>query len=90
MDFNLYKAKRNEVSMMQKSAKAEYYNKKFEDESASCGDVWKNAYTLLGSFRSSFPSQVVIFGNLVSKPIELATEMNKFFINKKNRSSGSR
>ena len=81
-DFDKYKEFRNKVTSDLRNAKKGYYESKFADENASVGDVWKNAYTLLGSFRSSFPSHVVIFGNLVSKPIRLATEMNKYFIQK--------
>ena len=37
---------------------------------------------MLNKFRSSFPSQMVFGDILVSKPVEMATEMNKFFIKK--------
>ena len=73
---------RNEVTYQLRNAEKTYYHQKFDDKDATSGDIWKSAYTLLGTFRSSFPSQLVIFGNLVSKPINLATEMNKFFIQK--------
>ena len=80
-DFDQYKSKRNEVSKMQKSAKAEYYDKKFESESSS-KTVWKTTYELLGNHRTSFPSQIMHSGKLISNPKEIATEVNEFFIQK--------
>ena len=56
--------------------------KKFDDENATSNEIWKTASSVLGSFRSSFPSQVMIFGKLVTKPILLATGMNEFFVKK--------
>ena len=81
-DFDKYKVERNKVTYMLRNAKKNYYDEKFNDENASSSEIWKTAYSALGSFRSSFPSQVMIFGNLVSKPILLASGMNKFFVRK--------
>ena len=41
---------------------------------------------LLRKFRSDFPSQKMFGQKLVSKPIEIATEMNRFFIEKIKKS----
>ena len=38
--------------------------------------------TVLGNVRSQFPPQILIDGRLLSKPIEMATAMNNYFINK--------
>ena len=67
---------------MLRTAKKKYHDEKFNDESSSASDIWKTAYSLLGSVRSGFPSQLIIAGKLVTKPILLATEMNKYFIKK--------
>ena len=81
-DFDKYKNERNKVTYMLRNAKKDYFDEKFSDEKASSSDIWKTAYTVLGSFRSTFPSQIMISGKLISKPIQLATGMNEFFIQK--------
>ena len=44
------------------------------------------SYQILRKFRSDFPSQKMFGQKLVSKPIEIATEMNRFFIEKIKKS----
>ena len=44
--------------------------------------MWKMSYQILGKSRSSFPSQMMFGNKLVSKPMEIAKEMNLYFINK--------
>ena len=79
--YSEYKAKRNEVSTNLKTAKSNYYGKKFE-ESLNTKEMWKMSYQILGKSRSSFPSQMMFGNKLVSKPMEIAKEMNLYFINK--------
>ena len=81
-DFNQYKIVRNQVLSKLKKAKFKYYRDKFNDPSASPKDIWKNAYEILGSPKSSFPSQIVINNQLLSKPIEMASGMNNYFLDK--------
>ena len=73
---------RNEVSTKMKSAEADYYKSKFSDQDANTGDLWRNTFQALGSARSIFPSQVLVGGKVVSKHLEMANEVNKFFIKK--------
>ena len=80
--YDAYKMKRNEVSTKGKEAKANYYKQKFDDKEMTSSDMWKTAYQILGNNVSSFPSQMMFSGKLFSKPIEIANEMNKFFVNK--------
>ena len=84
-DFNQYKILRNLVVSKLKKAKKTYYSEKFNDNSASPKDLWKNAYEILGTSKSCFPRQIVINNSLVSKPIEMADGMNKYFLNKINK-----
>ena len=65
-----------------RTAVKSYYCEKFSNEQASSSEMWKDAYSALGRFRSQFPTQIVVFGKLISKPIEIATEMNAYFIKK--------
>ena len=80
-DKEKYKAKRTAVSTNLKTAKSNYYGKKFE-ESLNTKEMWKMSYQILGKSRSSFPSQMMFGNKLVSKPMEIAKEMNLYFINK--------
>ena len=81
-DFNKYKRLRNKVVAKLKKAKSNYYQEKFNDPSLTPKETWKNAYQLLGSSKSSFPNQIIINNTLVSKPINMASGMNNFFLDK--------
>ena len=80
--FIRYKKLRNEVSTKLKTAEAEYYKSKFEEESMNSKDLWGKAYQVLGKYRSEFPSQMLFGNKLLSKPIEIADAMNTFFVEK--------
>ena len=81
-DYDKYKSKRNEVSTRLKSAEFNHHKSKFSDKDLEPGDVWKNAKQVLGSTRSSFPTQILSEGRLISKPLEIAKAVNKFFLEK--------
>ena len=80
-DYETYKKKRNHVSSLLKTAEREYYNKKLDDD-ASSKTVWRAAFSILGNQRSSFPSQILHDGHLLSSPKAIAAAVNNFFINK--------
>ena len=81
-DYEKYKLKRNEASTKLKSCEKDYYNNKFNNENISSKTVWKTAFEVLGNSRSSFPSQILHGGRLLSNPTLIATEVNKYFIDK--------
>ena len=81
-DFEHYKKMRNEVSTLLKKAEGNHYGDKFNDENANVKTVWKTAYEVLGNYRSSFPSQILHNGHLLSNPTVIATEVNDFFVTK--------
>ena len=81
-DHDEYKVKRNLVTYKMRNAEKDYFKEKFNNDQATSSELWQTAYSVLGKIRSQFPSQIVVFGQLVSKPIKIATEMNKFFIQK--------
>ena len=62
-DYEEYKTERNKVTYVMRNTE--------NDENATSNEIWKTAYSVLGSFRSSFPSQVMIFGKLVKKIADL-------------------
>ena len=72
----------NQVSSLLKNLEKEHYGNKFNDENSTTQNVWKTAYEVLGKFINSFPSQILHGGRLLSNPAEIATEVNKFFIDK--------
>ena len=81
-DYDKYKQKRNEVSTRLKNAEFNHHKSKFSDNDLEPGDVWKNAKQVLGTNRSSFPTQILAEGRLISKPLEIAKAVNKFFLEK--------
>ena len=80
--FKDYRRLRNLVSSKLKTAEKDYYKSKFNNPEASTRDLWQNAYQVVGKVRSVFPSQIIVNGRLISKPIDMATEVNNFFTHK--------
>ena len=80
--FEAYKNARNEVSTKLKTAESDNYKTKFENRNATAAEIWRGAYQLLGRVRSQFPTQIMARGILFSKPVEMATEVNEFFLSK--------
>ena len=80
--FNNYKIKRNLVTTKLKDAKTKYYKSKFSENNLSPRELWSNVKTVLGNVRSQFPPQILLDNKLLSKPIEMATGMNEYFIKK--------
>ena len=80
-DYNLYKKKRNKVTILLKTAEKVYHDKKFGEESFS-KTVWRTAYDVFGNQRTSFPSQILHWGRLLSNPKVIAAEVNQFFVDK--------
>ena len=44
--------------------------------------MWRTAFDVLGKQRTSFPSQILHRGQLISNPKEIASAVNVFFIDK--------
>ena len=65
-----------------KTTQAQDYNSKKFDEESSTKTVWQTAYEVLGNHQTSFPSQILHCGRLLTNPKEIATEVNNFFIEK--------
>ena len=79
--FDKYKVLRNSVSTKLKNAEPNYYKSKFENAESSA-DIWKSAKQVLGKVRSSFPTQILAMGKLISNPQDMATAVNEFFLTK--------
>ena len=67
--------------MLLKTAEKDYSDKKFDEESSS-QSVWRTAFNLLGNQRTTFPSQILHCGRLLSNPKVIAAEVNDFFVDK--------
>ena len=80
--YDEYKSMRNKVTAKLRTAKDEYFKEKFNEPDSTPKEIWKTTYQVLGNNRSNFPSQVLINGKLESKPINMAEEMNNFFLAK--------
>ena len=81
-DYEKYKEKRNEVSTKLKNVESNHNKSKFSNEKIEPADVWKSTRQILGAPRSNFPTQILAEGKLISKPLEMAKAVNKFFIEK--------
>ena len=77
---NEYKKLRNEICSEIKEAKRQYFDKKLNTNNSK--EAWSTAFHILNKPTNSFPHQMVIRNEVMSKPEELAEEMNKFFVNK--------
>ena len=44
--------------------------------------MWQGAKQILGSVKSSFPTQILASGKLISNPLKMAIAVNEFFLDK--------
>ena len=78
-----YKTLRNKVNNKLKYEEITYKQKKVKENLHSAADCWKTTKTFMNwNCNAGPPSQLHIKGKLVTKASCLASEMNKFFINK--------
>ena len=80
-DYDAYKRKRNFVSKLLKTAERDYYSNKFNEDGSS-KTIWRTAFEILGTQRTSFPSQIFHMGQLISSPKDIAAAVNEFFVSK--------
>ena len=81
-DYKKYTKIRNTVSTKLKHAEANHNQSRFTQANIDSSDTWKNVKQILGSTRSNFPIQIMAERKLITKPIEMATAVNKFFLEK--------
>ena len=80
--YRKYQDLRNEVTADLKTAESDHYKKKFNDPDCTPNEAWKMSYQILGKHRSDFPSQMMFGNQLLSKPSQIASAMNDFFLSK--------
>jgi exonuclease III len=81
----LYISYRNKLQTIIKNAKRAYYKRKFDESNGNTKNQWKLLNNLLntnaGSDKPNLPDALVINGNTISEPIEMANELNTYFSN---------
>ena len=80
-DWKDFKQMRNKVNGILKKEKVNWESERLENCS-STSDTWRMVKNWLGWNKGGPPSQLVINGELKSKPKELANCMNDFFVRK--------
>ena len=78
----MYRSLRNQAVARVREDKKKWEEKKFDLDENTCSDTWKTVKSLLGWNTAGPPTQLFYLGRMVSKPMTLATSMNKFFIDK--------
>ena len=81
-DWRLYKNLRNTVTDRLRKCKAEWEANKLINIDTHPKDVWKNIKSLMNMKISGPPTQLIHNGNIINSPIDLATTMNDYFIDK--------
>ena len=81
-DWRIFRTLRNQTTAKVREDKKNWETKRFDDAVNSGTDVWKSVKGWLGWNSGGTPSQLFCEGNIVTKPVALATSMNKFFIKK--------
>ena len=81
-DWRIFRSLRNQTTTKIREDKKNWEAKRFDDEGNSSNDVWKSVKGWLGWNSGGTPSQLFSEGIIVTRPVELATSMNKFFIKK--------
>ena len=81
-DWRIFKSLRNQTTARVREDKKNWEMKRFNDAVNSSTDVWKSVKGWLGWNSGGAPSQLFSEGNIVTKPVALATCINKFFIKK--------
>ena len=80
--YERYKEKRNLVTSKLRQAEANHHKSKFEKNDLSSADIWKGAKQILGSVKSNFPTQILAGGKLLSNPLQMASAVNRYFLDK--------
>ena len=84
-DFALYRKLRNKIVSILKTEKQAWYLNKIREASTDTSKTWKMVKSTLGWSAGGPPNQISVGGQLISKPVEIAEEMNHFFVSKIKR-----
>ena len=83
-DWATYQSLRNKVTKLLKTEKKDWQKKKLEECSNDSGKLWANVKGWLNWSSSSSPSKLFHAGRTETSPINIASIMNHFYIEKVN------
>ena len=81
-DWRQFRAIRNKVTTKMRQDKRDWERDKLELEKNSSTGVWQAVKSWLGWGTAGTPTQLFFEGHLISSPSQLASTMNKFFLEK--------
>ena len=81
-DWRIWRSLRNQTTGKVREDKKKWEEKKFDPDENNSSDTWKTVKSLLGWNSAGPPTQLFYQGRMVTKPMGLASSMNKFFIDK--------
>ena len=81
-DWDEYKKLRNSINNSLKSEKKKWQENKISAFGSDTSSIWKNIKSWLGWSSGGPPSRLIENGVIYTKPSDLASIMNSFFINK--------
>ena len=81
-DWDEYKKLRNSINNSLKSEKKKWQENKISAFGSDTSSIWKNIKSWLGWSSGGPPSRLIEDGVIYTKPSDLASIMNSFFINK--------
>ena len=81
-DKRLYKNLCNSVTKILKNDKKVWEEAKLKNTNNDPNAVWSTVKTWLKWGNKGPPSRLAVNGDIISKPVEVATAMNEFFVNK--------
>ena len=77
-----FKALRNKINNRLKSEERVWQKTKLNDCENDSKNLWKNVKNILSWKSSGSPNQLFVNGNLVTKPQEVASAQNEYFLEK--------
>ena len=84
-DWRLFRALRNQVTAKSREVKENWEGNKLDLEQNDSSGVWKTVKGWLGWGTAGTQTQLFLEGRMVTNPSDLASSMNKFFLDKIQR-----
>ena len=81
-DWRIFRALRNQVTGKVRGDQKKWEENKFDPDKNTSTDTWKTVKSILVWNTVGPPTQLFFQGRMLTKPIGLASSMNKFFIDK--------
>ena len=81
--FDIYKTKRNRVTLLIRASKKDYYTKYFAENNTNLKKTWTGIRELINVNKKSETkiSKLIVENNVITDPVAMASTMNSFFVN---------